>query len=175
MVEHIVVSQSYMLWVLVKKLPMATITHGNFGSSWHSLRFETWGALFWSSSWYFIKRIIIIGLTKIYFRVTEFGPVCPQIIPDLSDEQEALRFVCLFSFSNIWLCLHLTFSIFLLVLISIFLCWLNFQCKGSWPWAGWTTWRSCSTSWSGTKTRTAYTSTSTHRRLLAGATQPKCR
>jgi carboxylesterase type B len=26
-------------------------------------------------------------------RVTEFGPVCPQIIPDLGDEQEALRFM----------------------------------------------------------------------------------
>ena len=42
------------------------------------------------------QNIMIISLTKIYCRVTEFGPVCPQIIPDLSDEQEALRSVSLF-------------------------------------------------------------------------------
>ena len=28
--------------------------------------------------------------------MTEFGPVCPQIIPDLSDEQEALRWFYIF-------------------------------------------------------------------------------
>ena len=26
-------------------------------------------------------------------RVVEFGPVCPQVIPDLSNKQEALRFM----------------------------------------------------------------------------------
>ena len=69
---------------------------------------------------------MIISLTKIYCRVTEFGPVCPQIIPDLSDEQEALRSVSLFWFwpSNIlisiWGCL--SFNIFNRCL---FLFWLS--------------------------------------------------
>ena len=35
-------------------------------------------------------------MTKAHCRVTEFGPVCPQIIPDLSDEQEALRWFYIF-------------------------------------------------------------------------------
>ena len=41
--------------------------------------------------------------SKTYCRVTEFGPVCPQIIPDLSDEQEALRyFLFRFTFSGLF-------------------------------------------------------------------------